>query len=84
VAESRDGTWLVRGGAACFFVGLVFAAVVFFPFLVGVRNAPAALALGTMLAPIGFAAAIAGLYRQARAAQRALLAAAERPTEPGT
>ncbi len=84
MTERRDGTWLVRGGAVCFVAGLVFAAVVFFPFLFGVRNAPAVLALGTMLAPIGFATAIAGLYRQARVAQRALLAAADRPRVAGT
>jgi hypothetical protein len=78
VTERRDGTVLVRAGAAAFVAGLAFAAVVFFPFLFGVRNAPAALALGTMLAPIGFALAGAGLFRQARAAQRELLDAARR------
>jgi hypothetical protein len=67
---------LVRVGAGCFVAGLIFAAIVFLPFLFGVRNAPAGLALGTMLAPIGFALAIAGLFRQARAAQRAVLDAA--------
>lgn len=71
-----DGTVLVKAGAACFVAGLLFAAVVFLPFLFGVRNAPAALALGTMLAPIGFALAGAGLFRQARSAQRAVLDAA--------
>jgi hypothetical protein len=76
MAERQPGTWLVGGGAAAFVVGMVFAGIVFFPFLFGVRNAPAVLALGTMLAPIGFAAAGAGLYRQARAAQRAILRAA--------
>ena len=73
MAARGDGTWLVRGGTACFVAGLIFAAIVFFPFLAGVRNAPAALALGAMLAPIGFAMAILGLFRQARAAQRTIL-----------
>lgn len=81
MTERQPGTWLVRGGAAAFVVGIGFAALVFFPFLFGVRNAPAALALGTMLAPIGFAAAIAGLYRQARQAQRAILRAAAERTD---
>ena len=73
------GTLLVRVGAGAFLVGLIFAAIVFFPFLFGVRNAPAWLALGTMLAPIGFAMALTGLFRQARVAQRAVLDAARRP-----
>jgi len=82
VALRRDGTLLVRAGAAAFVTGLVFAAIVFVPFLVGVKNPPAALALGTMLAPIGFALAGVGLYRQARAAQRAVLdAARQRPDQ---
>lgn len=67
---------LVRAGAGCFVAGLIFAAIVFFPFLFGVRNAPAVLAVCTMLTPIGFGMAIVGLYRQARAAQRAVLDAA--------
>jgi len=69
---------LVRVGAGCFVAGLIFAAIVFFPFLFGVRNAPVALAVGTMLAPIGFGLAIVGLFRQARAAQREVLDAADR------
>lgn len=79
----RQGSWLFKAGAACFGVGVVFILATFVPFLAGlVENAPVLLALATMLAPLGFAAVLVGLLRQARAAQRAVLAAAVSGTAP--
>ncbi len=56
----------VRLGALVFGLGLVDALVVVVPFFLGRTNAPLALALGTVLMPIGLGIALSGLLRAAR------------------
>ena len=67
----RVSTWLLRSGAALFGAGLVFAALTFFPFLLGRDNAPLAVAVATMLCPLGFGVALLALVRDAALARRA-------------
>ena len=71
------GRWLLRVGAVCFVVGMVFVGIVFLPFFAGSSAQPALTAVGTMLAPVGFVLVLAGLGRQARATNRAVRAALE-------
>ena len=62
----QPGERLVRIGAAIFALGLVDLLLIVVPFLLGRTNAPLALALGTLLLPLGLAIALWGLLRSAR------------------
>jgi hypothetical protein len=63
MTETRREQWLVRVGVACFLLGLTASLAVFVPFLSGFRNGLTAVALSTMLAPLGFALATVDLFR---------------------
>lgn len=65
---------MLRVGAACFLAGIVFVGIVFLPFFAGSSAQPVVAAVGTMLGPVGFAFILLGLFRQARANNRAVRA----------
>jgi tellurite resistance protein TehA-like permease len=75
VGTMRAGRWLLRIGSVLFVIGLAFVVVVFAVFFAGNDHQPAAPAVATMLAPLGFALVLIGLFRQARAGNRARRAA---------
>lgn len=60
----------MRLGAAVFVVGLAFVAVTVVPFLFGSDNAPLAVNLLALAAPLGLALALVGLIAQGRDGQR--------------
>ena len=66
----QPGERLVRIGAVVFGLGLLDLLVIVVPFFFGRTNAPLALALGTLLLPIGLGIALWGLLRSARRARR--------------
>ncbi|GAA3386555.1 hypothetical protein [Cryptosporangium minutisporangium] len=74
----RAGRWLLRIGAACFVVGVVFVGIVFLPFFAGSSAQPALAAVGTMLGPLGFVLVLLGIGRQAAENNRAARAALQR------
>jgi membrane associated rhomboid family serine protease len=69
--RDRVSTWLLRSGAVLFAIGLVFAVLTFFPFLLGRDNTPLGIALATMLSPLGFGVALLALVREAGVSRRA-------------
>jgi predicted MFS family arabinose efflux permease len=71
VGTMRAGRWLLRIGGILFVIGLAFVLVVFVVFFAGDDHQPAWPAVSTMLAPLGFALVLIGLFRQTRAADRA-------------
>lgn len=71
VEPAGPGDRLVPAGAAVFGVGVLAILADFVPFFAGRDNLPLALALLSFLAPVGLGLALAGLYRQVRAASRA-------------
>ncbi|MFI5958466.1 hypothetical protein [Cryptosporangium sp. NPDC051539] len=72
MTSTKAGSWLLRAGAACFLVGLVFVGIVFLPFFAGSSAQPTVAAVGTMLGPVGFVLVLLGLGRRAGAANRAV------------
>lgn len=68
--EAGPGDRLVRIGAAIFGVGAVATLATVLPLFLGVHKLPLAAYLLSMLMPLGFGVALAGLVRAARS-QRA-------------
>lgn len=67
---SRPGDGLVRAGAVLFVLGTVATVVTLVPFLFDLTRLPTAFYLLSLLAPLGFGVALAGLLRSARARRR--------------
>ena len=64
--RNRSGDRLVGVGAGVFTVGLLATLVTMVPFFVGSDPFPTEVYLVALLAPVGFALALAGLLRSAR------------------
>lgn len=62
----RPGERLVAAGAALFALGTLAAVATVVPLFLGLPRLPTAAYLLAMLAPVGFALALAGLVRAAR------------------
>jgi hypothetical protein len=61
----EPGDRLIAAGIACFVLGLIAIAVIFLPFVFrGNRESGLLWGLGSFLAVVGLALAMAGLYRQ--------------------
>lgn len=70
----RSGDGLVRAGAVVFLVGAVATLATVVPLFLGAEPLPTAAYLVSMLMGAGFALALAGLFRSARAQRRTALA----------
>ena len=68
--QPRPGDRLVLAGVLVFAAGLLAAIAVVVPFFFGRSNAPLALALTTLLMPLGLGLALSGLLRGARRGRR--------------
>ncbi|MFF4651748.1 hypothetical protein [Streptomyces sp. NPDC001380] len=67
---SNPGDALVRAGAVVFIVGAVATVVTFVPLFLDLARLPSAAYWLSMLMPVGFLVALAGLLRSARAQRR--------------
>jgi len=67
-ANARPTSVLI--GFVMFGIGLLFLLVTVLPYFFGSANRPLWLNLGSLLAPIGLAVAVAGAVRTGRAEQR--------------
>lgn len=68
--SAGPGDRLVRVGAALFILGTVATLATIAPLLLGADALPTAVYLLSMLMPLGFAIAGAGLFRSARSRRR--------------
>jgi len=80
--QPLPGDRLVRAGAVVFALGVLDLLLVVVPFFLGRTDAPLALALGTLLMPVGLGLALSGLLRSARRGRRSAHRSGRRQSSP--